>query len=213
MAEAPGWVPRGTLAFTTLGIDLGTCVPAIPVDVRDSGGACLAALHRMKPTVLVAHDFGEPASRALAWAADLVRTTGGRLVVRHVVDLLPLASATPEPMLAMPIEAAQIRELESALRALVAIAAEGADTGVVLGAGVGATIVRLARDLHAELLVVGTHGRTGIRRLFLGSVAEHVVRHAHCPVVVVRAVELEAVEGRAAANVTRENRQGLFVGG
>jgi nucleotide-binding universal stress UspA family protein len=47
-------------------------------------------------------------------------------------------------------------------------------------------VVRIAEEIHADAIVVGSHGRTGLERLFLGSVSEHVVRHAHCPVLVVR---------------------------
>jgi nucleotide-binding universal stress UspA family protein len=55
-----------------------------------------------------------------------------------------------------------------------------------------AEIAQLASDLEADLVVVGTHGRRGLRRLLLGSVAEGVVRLAHCPVLVVRPVETGA---------------------
>jgi nucleotide-binding universal stress UspA family protein len=49
-----------------------------------------------------------------------------------------------------------------------------------------ATICRVAEELGVDVIVVGSHGRTGLNRLFLGSVSEHVVRHAPCPVLVVR---------------------------
>ena len=48
------------------------------------------------------------------------------------------------------------------------------------------TVVRLAGELAVDVIVVGSHGKTGLSRLFLGSVSEHVVRHAPCPVLVVR---------------------------
>jgi len=48
------------------------------------------------------------------------------------------------------------------------------------------TICQVAERLDADVIVVGSHGRTGLARLFLGSVSEHVVRHAHCPVLVIR---------------------------
>ena len=52
---------------------------------------------------------------------------------------------------------------------------------------VGDIIVDEARTAGSELIVMGTHGRTGVKRIVFGSVAEHVVRHAPCPVVTVRA--------------------------
>jgi nucleotide-binding universal stress UspA family protein len=51
---------------------------------------------------------------------------------------------------------------------------------------VAQTVVRIAEEKHVDVIVVGSHGRTGLERLFLGSVSEHIVRHAHCPVLVVR---------------------------
>jgi nucleotide-binding universal stress UspA family protein len=51
---------------------------------------------------------------------------------------------------------------------------------------VPSTICRLAEEVGADVIVVGSHGRSGIKRFFLGSVSEHVVRHAPCPVLVVR---------------------------
>ena len=49
-----------------------------------------------------------------------------------------------------------------------------------------AEILRLAEEEKADLLVIATHGRTGLKHFFLGSVVERVIRHAHCPVLVVR---------------------------
>ena len=51
---------------------------------------------------------------------------------------------------------------------------------------VAQTVVRVAEELSVDAIVVASHGRTGLERLFLGSVSEHIVRHAHCPVLVVR---------------------------
>jgi nucleotide-binding universal stress UspA family protein len=59
------------------------------------------------------------------------------------------------------------------------------ETQVLLGTP-GAAIVTAARDSNADLIVMGTHGRTGISRLLLGSVAEYVLRHAQCPVLTIK---------------------------
>jgi nucleotide-binding universal stress UspA family protein len=58
---------------------------------------------------------------------------------------------------------------------------------VIRSSAVGDIILDAARADGAELIVMGTHGRTGVRRLLLGSVVEHVLRHADCPVVAVHA--------------------------
>jgi nucleotide-binding universal stress UspA family protein len=64
---------------------------------------------------------------------------------------------------------------------------EAAATVVIRPSAVGDIILDAARSGGANLIVMGTHGRTGVSRLFLGSIAEHVLRHAGCPVVTVRA--------------------------
>ncbi len=62
------------------------------------------------------------------------------------------------------------------------------ETRIVTGTAVE-QIVRLAKELPADLIIIGTHGRTGISHVFLGSVAEKVVRRALCPVLTVRSKE------------------------
>jgi len=59
-------------------------------------------------------------------------------------------------------------------------------TALVYGFAVaGASTARALRDRGVDVIVVGSHGRTGVKRLFFGSVSERVVRHAHCPVLVI----------------------------
>jgi nucleotide-binding universal stress UspA family protein len=70
-------------------------------------------------------------------------------------------------------------------RTAAALSPTRVDKRIAVG-DVAQTVVRIAEEIHADAIVVGSHGRTGLERLFLGSVSEHVVRHAHCPVLVVR---------------------------
>jgi nucleotide-binding universal stress UspA family protein len=70
-------------------------------------------------------------------------------------------------------------------RTATALHAKKVDKRVEVG-DVANTVCRVAEDLGVDLVVVGSHGRSGLGRLFLGSVSEHVVRHAPCPVLVVR---------------------------
>jgi nucleotide-binding universal stress UspA family protein len=68
-----------------------------------------------------------------------------------------------------------------------ASALTGADVAKRIEIGdVASTICRVAEELAVEVVIVGSHGRSGLKRLFLGSVSEHVVRHAPCPVLVIR---------------------------
>jgi nucleotide-binding universal stress UspA family protein len=76
---------------------------------------------------------------------------------------------------------------------LAAEGAEDAKVAVRVSPNAANAIVEYARDVHADVIVVGTHGRSGVSRLLMGSVAEHVVRSAPCPVLVVRPKEHEFV--------------------
>jgi nucleotide-binding universal stress UspA family protein len=152
------------------------------------------------PTILVPTDFSECSREALRRGVELARRLGGEVVLVHAVDTSPLFTA-PEPFAMGPAPivdavaiAAKIRA--GAAEALGAVAAEAgvARTEVLEGAP-AASIVERARGLPADLVVLGTHGRSGVSRLFLGSVAERVVRLAPCDVLVVRAREAGANGG------------------
>jgi len=138
----------------------------------------------MQLRVLVAYDFGPACAKALAWAADLKATVGGPPVhVVHVVNPTP-PLAPPD---VMPVLSAQdVAGIADSLRREVHDVDAEATTEVVLEASTGEAVLAAARRLGANLIVMGTHGRGGIPRLVLGSVAEQVVRHASCPVVTVR---------------------------
>jgi nucleotide-binding universal stress UspA family protein len=132
--------------------------------------------------IVVATDFSMLAERAWALAQEIAHATGAELLLAHVVPTSPL----PIPRESRLAEAARkwaIDELEdSASRAR----AQGLRTRVALRVGVPyREIVTLARHLEADLIVVGTHGRGGIDRALLGSVADRLVRLAPCPVLTV----------------------------
>jgi nucleotide-binding universal stress UspA family protein len=138
--------------------------------------------------ILVATDFAESAERALTCGVQLARRHGAELILLHVYMDLP---AYPE-ITAGQVEAIyeeQRRWIEDALeRRARAARAEGLLARAVLKTGPAAsTIAETAADEDADLIVVGTHGRSGLDRLIVGSVAERVVRLASCPVLVVKA--------------------------
>ena len=142
-------------------------------------------------SVLVAYDFGETSQKALVYGQNLTRSFGGRLHVVHVADVIattasqfyPEHPGDPE----MRAEALALKHL----RALVPD--DQATLAVRISASPANAIVEYARSIHADVIVVGTHGRDGVSRLLMGSVAEHVVRHAPCPVLVVRRNEHEFI--------------------
>jgi nucleotide-binding universal stress UspA family protein len=173
---------RTFLGSTAEGV-LRAC--AVPVIVTHAGAANGA---RAFARILVAVDDSGPADAALALAARL-RAAGSRLIVAHVSDTAQLYdNATTYGF--DPASVARDIERESA--SIVSRALEGAglataDVEVALLEGAAATtIVEEARTRDVGTIVIGSHGRRGISRFFLGSVAEHVVRAADRPVLVVR---------------------------
>jgi nucleotide-binding universal stress UspA family protein len=141
----------------------------------------------MNPKIIVPFDFSDTAERALALAADLQRTTGGPPIhIVHAISSRPAGTGEVllESLLPSETEIAALEKqmIEKARRhEATATAAVG-----IRAAAVDDIIVDAARSAGAGLIVMGSHGRTGVRRLLLGSVAEQVLRHAPCPVVIVR---------------------------
>jgi len=144
-------------------------------------------------TILVPIDFSPSADQAMAWAMDLARRYGASLIVAHVLQ--PVAwPASPDGLMLTPTDllATTRRELDASLertRASIEAAGIGAKAALLDGTP-AAEIAALARRAGADLIVMGTHGRTGLQHALLGSVAEKVVRTAPCPVLTVRMREL-----------------------
>ena len=132
--------------------------------------------------ILVATDFGEASDAALAHGRALAREFGATLHLLHVMENLFLRPVPGEPY---RLRAATRRQLHERLTdddrgALHAIAA------LQTSDDPAATIVEYATAHAIDLVVMGTHGRAGMARLLVGSVAETVVRRAPCPVLTVR---------------------------
>ena len=128
-------------------------------------------------------DFSAHSRPALELACALARDHGGRLVLLHVhppeIVYGEMAPIIEEPA---AVRAALKEELD-----LWRPTDRSVPTDCVLKEGNPATtIVETAKELHADLIVMGTHGRSGVGRLLLGSVAEVVLRKAPCPVLTVK---------------------------
>ncbi len=141
--------------------------------------------------ILVASDFSAPSEQALQYAILLASTFGGVLHLVHVLDETQIDRTwTPEwsvPELAT-VQAAIITEFERKLARSISPATRErihTYTHVVRGHPADA-IVDLARDSRMDLIVMGTHGRSGVAHFLMGSVATRVVRTASCPVLTVR---------------------------
>lgn len=148
--------------------------------------------------VLVATDLSDPSLPAVRAAAAEARLRGARLVVLSVIDWSGAAwmSAVGTPFGIAPILASTDLQrdshdllLQTLAQALERFSAAGEPR--VMEGDPAASIVKCANELNAELVVVGTHGKTGLARLALGSVAETVIQTASCPVLAVRLTEPE----------------------
>lgn len=134
-----------------------------------------------RQVVLVPVDYSDESQRALAVGCEAV-TTPGALHVTHVI---------PSPLVGMvsPVTSSEERA-KHALAHLEQFLSQAGATGSVqlhiLEGDPGVEIVKLADALKADLIVLPSHGRTGLAHLLIGSVAERVVRLAHCPVLVLR---------------------------
>lgn len=147
--------------------------------------------------VLAAVDGSAQEHEVVRVAANFARLLpGGDLhLVQVVEDLPPRVSLVPAPV-GLGVTTAEV--VASARKHLDRIAGEarGEYRGRIvehLAAGSAwKHVLQVALDIQADLLLVGTHGRTGVKRMVLGSVAEAVVRRASCPVIVVRAKDYHA---------------------
>jgi nucleotide-binding universal stress UspA family protein len=134
--------------------------------------------------ILLATDGSSEAELAATTAADLAKSTGSELHVVHVGELLPTVFAQTE------LEPAQLeRQARELLDEQVRRVEEAGGTVKEAHLRLGRAdeeIVDLAQGMGAGMIVMGSRGRGRIRRALMGSVSDSVVRHAPCPVTIVR---------------------------
>jgi universal stress protein A len=131
--------------------------------------------------IVVGADFSSHSRRAVAYAGELAKALDARLTVAHVDEK---AAFVPGSDLARLEQASDRANLDAVVAELVHRDVRA--RGVVRPGVPAAGLCDLAREEQADLLVVGTQGRTCLANVVLGSVVERVVRDAPCPVVVVR---------------------------
>lgn len=135
-------------------------------------------------------DFSTASQPAFAWAVDLAKKNGANLTLVHVMTpIIPMAGEGYISPRAWDDLERQVRaHAQKEIGKLIAKArTAGVHAASLLLEGIPADrIVRAARSRGADLIVMGTHGRSGLARLFLGSVAERVVATAPRPVLTVR---------------------------
>jgi len=154
---------------------------------RNADQAADAQLPLRPKRILVPLDFSDPSKRAMRLAGDWAQLFGAQIYLLHVIEAAPFLSGLEDAPLALPR-----RDLaESANETLAALASvelpEGTKVSVLVRRGKAYDqIVAAAASLKIDLIIIATHGYTGLDKMLLGSTAERVVRYAPCPVLTVR---------------------------
>lgn len=149
---------------------------------------------KLPSVILVPTDFGEAATRAVDYAVELARPLGADIVLLHTFEL-PLIGFPDGAMVATAELTSRI--VAAAQEALDKEVASRKDAGVPIRAvlrqgDAWQMVLASAKEAGANLIVMGTHGRRGLPRALIGSVAEKVVRTAPVPVLIVHAHDDEA---------------------
>ena len=138
--------------------------------------------------ILVPTDLSVGAEEALDYACELARQFGATVHLLNVISIPALGVPELGVAMASTVIDSIIKDNEQALHALAAKKCLQASIGqILLRTGDARDVINnAAKELHADLIVMGTHGRRGVSRALLGSVTETVVRTAPCPVLTVR---------------------------
>jgi nucleotide-binding universal stress UspA family protein len=159
-------------------------VLTIPSRAMDAQGGKAPALRLRK--IVVPIDFSETSIQALPYAATLAERFGAEIILLHVFEPLPMPADAG--YLAVGLEDVDPKAAQKHLRNLCQ-AVSGGDVPVQTLVRTGTPfreITETARSLGADMIVLTTHGYTGLMHVLLGSTAERIVRYADCPVLVVR---------------------------
>lgn len=144
--------------------------------------------------ILVPTDFSKASKKALKYAEELARQFNARITILHVVEPMPTADFG-----AYPIALSQDQLLKEMKRTLDLFSRRKVAKNLLKETKISVgrpfqEITDAARNLKVDLIVIATHGYTGLKHAFLGSTAERVVRHAPCPVLTVREKETKTLK-------------------
>jgi len=135
-------------------------------------------------TILFPTDFSDASKTAFQYAVDYARLANAKLLIVHVHEpVLPIIGGE---IAYLPPQDTDPQLRKEALHAIVPDVANIEYAHRLLSGDPASEIVNLAKSEHADLIVLGTHGRTGLERLLMGSTAEQVLRRAPCPVLAVK---------------------------
>jgi nucleotide-binding universal stress UspA family protein len=158
--------------------------------------AAAASPFRLK-NILVPIDFSDCSKKALQYAIPLAKQYDAAITLLYVLPRAPYMGGEYGAIDYPSFENEMIENAEKELSKFVVDEVQGAvrNEAFVRTGSPAAEIVEMARSQPSDLIVVSTHGRSGLKHVLLGSVAEHVVRSAPCPVLVVRENEHEFLAG------------------
>lgn len=139
--------------------------------------------------ILFATDYSEVSKEALRVASSLAKDSGATLLICNVSELEPYPVGEPAPA-GPPSDPAALNELKAVVPTDSGVSHEHhllfGEPGSAEVTKPAQVILKFANENGVDMIVLGTHGRSGLGHLLMGSVAEHVARHAECPVTTVR---------------------------
>lgn len=145
--------------------------------------------------ILMPTDFSPPSENAMRYAVLFAKEYDAEVIVLHVISKSLHLSRTKSELSEEEIENIYVEMSEAVQKALVQFIdkfSDGFRVRTLIKRGIPTVeIVAAAKTEDVDLIVMGTHGQTGIRHSLIGSVAERVVRNAHCPVFTVKPVDFE----------------------
>lgn len=144
--------------------------------------------------LLVSTDFSPASLLAIDAAAMLAKSFGANVTLAHVFDpapLTPMVASQLSTSAQFDVEQDYERRLHAELERLrdeKLADVPNVKVALILGKNAADSLCHYAEKEQIDLIVIATHGRSGLARMLIGSVAERVVRHAHCPVLTLRSV-------------------------
>jgi|ERR1051326_277562 nucleotide-binding universal stress UspA family protein len=189
-------------------LELGADEPGLPAAYTEPLQAALPLFKIRR--ILVPIDFSPCSKKALQYAVPFAEQFGARLCLLYVGQGYYLA---PE-LAPLELTAYKLSERADTAGKLASFATQEVPTSIpvdilVQNGQPALEIARVAKESGADLIIISTHGYTGIKHAWFGSIAEQVVRHAACPVLVVRETEHEFVADDACTHSEVERLEDL----
>lgn len=144
----------------------------------------------MDKTILFPTDFSHTGDAALAMATSLAKEQGAKLLIVHVEEPPAVYGGEMYYGMAEPTREQLVKLLDEVVPPDPNVPVERR----IVSGDPARVLTKLAQDEHVDMIVLGTHGRTGLTRLLMGSVAEAVVRNAPCPVLTCKQPEGQQVD-------------------